>query len=106
NAGVRDGRLHIAAEQAPAPVTRAPRLVLRARSQRLFRSQPLLLTARCDRPCDVDARVRGADPVSVTLPAAGTAVLSVSRFSLFRGRGPRVGVITVDARATEPGGRT
>ena len=53
----RDGRLHLAAEGAAAPVPpRAPRLTVhRSAPQRLFDNQPV----RVDVSCDVRARRRG-----------------------------------------------
>lgn len=94
-----DGRLHLAVEGAPAPATSAPVAGLRARRQRLFRSQPLTVTARCDRACDVQAKVRGARfSVSASLLAAGSVELKLPI--------ARPGLRTVDLRASEPGGRT
>jgi hypothetical protein len=105
--GEHDGRLHLAVEGASAPASRAPRLRLRAeRVQHLFPSQPVHVTARCDRPCDLLGRVRGADPVATTLPVAGSAELELPRSSIFEVEESRSGRLRVDVSAAEPGGRT
>lgn len=105
NAG-RDGRLHLAVEGAPGPVSQAPRLRVRGpRTQRLFRADPLHVSIACDRPCDVQAGVRGAQRVSVTLPGGGRRTLALRRIALDEGDLPRAGRVHVVVRATEPGGR-
>jgi hypothetical protein len=104
--GEYDGRLHLAVEGAPAPVSATPRLRLRAaRVQRLFASEPVRVTARCDRPCDVLGAVRGSGEVSVTLPTGSGTELELPRGGIFEPRDARHGRLIVEVRAAEPGGR-
>jgi hypothetical protein len=100
--GEDDGRLHLAIEGAAVPAAEAPALRLRAaRVQRLFPSDPVRVTATCDRPCDLLGAIRGADDVSVT--TASTAELELPRSSMFEFEDPVTGELKLNVRAAEPG---
>ena len=98
----RDGRLHVAVESAaPQPAAPAPRLTVEApRRQRLYASQGVRLTARCDAACDLRAAVRDRNGISnattATLLKAGTI-----RLRPFHERAGRARIVV---QATAPGG--
>jgi hypothetical protein len=102
-----DGRVHLAVEDVAQRASEIPRLRLRAdRTQRLFPSEPVRVTTRCDRPCDVLGTLAGADElVSTTLPGAARAELELPRYWFTRAA-RRSGQVKVEVSAAEPGGRT
>ncbi len=103
------GRLHLAVDGAPRAAGPAPpRLTISGRrSRRLFASQALPVTVRCDRACDVRARLAGSDveydAVSASRSSAGPLRLRVPVTWLSDDEARRLDARVV-VRATAPGG--